>query len=453
MKLKERISNAIAFVGGGVWHSTKNTVKVRIVKTLNLAVTSFMDRDVQDKAASLTFYTLLALVPALALIFAIGRGFGLQDLITDQLFDYFPAQQKAIETAIHFVDSYLNQASQGVFVGIGVLVLLYTLISLLSSIEDAFNAIWGLKKERSIFQKVTDYIAICLLVPVLMICSSGVSIFVSSELQSNIHIPFITPLINWILELSPIILAWLAFTLSFLLIPNTKVKFKYAAISGAVSAIGFQIIELLLLNGQIYVTKYNAIYGSFAFVPLLLVWLQLSWMILLAGCTLSYSLQNVFAYNYMADTNNISTDYMRKVTLVVAVVVCSRFDKGESPLTCGQLAQKYNLPMRLVSNIADRMQAAKLINFIALDDNTVGLAPAIDTSKFSVGHLFKSLDALGDSDFIPGFNENYPDVNAEMERWNLAEWTEPDRILLRDIPVSMPKVADSPKEGAKEAKN
>ena len=131
------INRGWQFAYKGVWQSPKNTVWVKTLKTLNLTFTSFFDRDLQTRASSLTFDTLLALVPALALIFAIGRGFGLQDLLRDQLFTYFPAQKEAIETAIHFVDSYLNESTQGVFVGVGIIVLLYTLISLLS-----ITAIW-----------------------------------------------------------------------------------------------------------------------------------------------------------------------------------------------------------------------------------------------------------------------------------------------------------------------
>lgn len=426
------------FVSKGVWQTTKNTVGVRIVKTLNLTVTSFLDRDLQTRAASLTFNTLLALVPALALLFAIGRGFGLQDLLRDQLFSYFPAQKEAIQTSITFVDSYLDQSAQGVFVGVGIIVLLYTLISLLSSIEESFNFIWGITKDRSLYQKFTDYIAICLLVPILMICSAGVSIFISTVIETKVHIPFITPLINWLLELFPLILVWLAFSLSFLIIPNTKVSFKYAAISGCFSAVAFQILEMLFLNGQIYVTKYNAIYGSFAFLPLLLVWLQFSWLILLSGGTLTYSLQNVFAYNYMANASQVSNNYMRKVALIVTTVIVKRFEKGETPLTCNQIARLYQLPLRLVSNIADQLHHIGIVSYVMLPEDKLGLAPAFDVSSLSAGQLFKQLDGYGDSDFIPSFNSSYGQISEMVDKWEADEWPNADKILLKDIEVTEP---------------
>lgn len=437
-KIGARLSRAWEFASGGVWLSPKNTFKVRLVKTINLTVTSFLDRDLQTRAASLTFNTLLALVPALALIFAIGRGFGLQDLLSDQLFTYFPAQKEAIAASIKFVDSYLAQSSQGLFVGIGIVVLLYTLISLLSSIEESFNYIWGIKKDRSLYQKFTDYIAICLLIPILMICAAGVSIFLSTVIQSNVHIPFLTPIVNILLELFPLVLVWLAFTLSFLLVPNTKVKFKYAAVSGAISAVAFQILELLFLNGQIYVTKYNAIYGSFAFLPLLLVWLQFSWLILLSGGTLTYSLQNVFSYNYLTNSSFVSQDYLRKVAIVVGCVIVEKFEKEETPPTCNEISRIYHLPLRLVTSIVDQMHSLKVFNYVMLEDDHIGVAPAIDVNSLSAGSYLSKMDEYGDSDFIPNFQDNYSEISEMVDGWEKSEWTAADNVLLKDIEIPVP---------------
>lgn len=441
-KIGTAFSRGWEFAYKGVWNSPKNTLWIRILKTLNLTVTSFFDRDLQTRAASLTFDTLLALVPALALLFAIGRGFGLQDLLSDQLFTYFPAQKEAIETAIHFVDSYLNESTQGVFVGVGIIILLYTLISLLSSIEESFNYIWGIKKDRSLYQKFTDYIAICLLIPILMICSAGISIFLSTVFQTNVKIPFLTPVVNWLLDLFPLVLLWLAFALSFLLIPNTKVSFRYASVAGVVSAIAFQILELLFLNGQIYVTKYNAIYGSFAFLPLLLIWLQFSWVILLSGGTLCYSLQNVFAYNYMANSSEVSNAYMRQVTIVLCSIVVSRFEKKEEPLTCNEISRLYRLPMRLVSTLADRLHAIGVFSYVMLGDDKVGLNPAVDVSTLSAGYVLKQLDSFGDTGFIPDFDTNYSDVTKLVEQWERTEWHDADFTLIKDIPSPSPVPAD-----------
>ncbi len=434
-KTVSKAKSAYGYFWSGVWKDPRKNVWTSIVKTLNLTVRSFTDTGLQNKSMSLTYSTVLALVPALALLFAISRGFGFQDMVQNELYVYFPAQQKAISTATSFVDSYLQQSSQGLFVGIGIVMLLWTLISLLSNIEDAFNSIWGIKKARSLPQKVTDYIAICLMVPVLMICSSGASIFMSTILQDNLNLPFLTPVINNLLELAPLVMAWLAFTLSYFLIPNIKVSFKYAAISGAVCAIAFQILQLLFVNGQIYVTKYNAIYGSFAFLPLMLIWLQLSWLILLTGCVLTYSLQNVFAYNYMGDISDVSQSYRREVELVITALVFRRFRRGRTPYTLYDLSKHYDLPMKLVNHSVEALRKAGIIYIVSEDKERVGIAPAVEIGRLSVGELMRRLDAEGNSDFIPGFSEMYAPLLGRFRKTMSAAYTSAETLSICDLPL------------------
>ncbi|MDE6811538.1 MAG: YihY/virulence factor BrkB family protein [Muribaculaceae bacterium] len=438
-KLIARLKAAYIFCTIGVWRVTKDTLGVRIIKTLNLSVRSFFDRNLQMKSASLTYSSVLALVPALALLLAIGRGFGLQDLISNSLYTYFPSQHKALETSMVFVDSYLKEANNGVFVGIGIIVLLWTVISLLSTVEETFNNVWDIKKDRTIYQKITDYIAICLLVPILMICSSGVSIFMSTIVQNNVRLSFLTPLVNISLELAPLFLVWIAFTLSYFLIPNTKVQIKYAAISGAICAVAFQIIQLMFVNGQIYVSKYNAIYGSFSFLPLLLIWMQLSWLVLLFGCVLTYSLQNIFAFNFLGDVTTISHDYRRKISLVVAAVIYQRFHERRVPLTRNDISVLYDIPVRIVGDITYALQGAGLIYTVLIKDDTYGYSPAVDAASLSVGTVLRKLDALGDSNFIPRFNAIYPDLITLTDKWNEMAWNDADRTMVIDLPIPDPQ--------------
>lgn len=423
------------YVTGGVWSDPRDTVGVRIIKTANLAVSSFMDRGLQIKSMSLTYSTVLALVPAFALLFAIGRGFGFQNLLEQNLYTYFPAQNKAISVVLGFVDSYLKQASQGIFVGVGLVMLLWTLVSLLSYIEAAFNSIWDIHRERSLYQKLTDYISICLIIPVMMICSSGISIFMSTAIDNNIDIPFLTPVINGALECVPLVLVWVAFSLSFLLIPNTKVQFKYAAISGAVCAIAFQVIQLLLLNGQIYVAKYNAIYGSFAFLPLLLIWLQLSWLILLAGCVLTYSLQNVFTYNFLGDISTISPDYRRRLAIVLMAIVVRRQIAGRPPLTRSEISSLHDIPIRIVNRLCENLLKARLVYNVLLGEDRVGVAPAVNPETLSVGELLRELDAVGESDFIPRFRNLYSETLLSLDRILDHLYPGCDTIMLKDLEI------------------
>lgn len=281
-RLIDWATNFYAYCTQGVWSDTRGGLKVNVIKTLNLSVVSFMNKDLQTQACNMAFRTLLATVPALALLFALCRGFGFSNLMKTSLMSYFPAQREALEKGLTFVDSYLEQTSEGLFVGVGLIFLLWTLISLVSSAEMALNSIWGVP-DRSWMRKVIDYTAIFLILPVLMICSTGINIFMSSTIQTVLPFKFISPLISALLDSAGLFITWIFFTGVYMLLPNTKVKFKNAFLAGALSGTAFTILQWLFVSGQIYVSKYNAIYGSFAFLPLVMLWLQLVWVITLAG--------------------------------------------------------------------------------------------------------------------------------------------------------------------------
>ncbi|MCH5230033.1 MAG: YihY/virulence factor BrkB family protein [Muribaculaceae bacterium] len=436
----KKIADFFSYCAGGVWDDPSPAFKVKVVKVINLSFRSFLDRDLQTKSMALTFSTVLAIVPAFAMLFAIGRGFGFQNLLEEQLFMNFPAQKSFITFALKFVDSYLNEASQGVFVGVGLVFLLYTLISLLSDIETSFNQIWDIKKDRSLAQKITDYIAICLLVPIMMICSSGVSIFMSSTLQSTTHFKFLTPLVNVALEASPFVLAFLAFTISFSLIPNTKVKLKYAASAGAICAVMFQVLQMLFLSGQLYVSKYNAIYGSFSFLPLLLIWLQLSWLILLFGCVLTYSMQNIFAFNFLDNSVPPSRSLETKVMLIIMAIISKRFHAEMAPLTPQEISVQYNLPIRMVNHLCSKLHKAGLINMVMVNNDYSGVAPAVDTDELTVGNIFKKIETEGNQNFIPRFNEIYSDTVKALDQWFSQCYSDLDKIPLKDIPLPEEKI-------------
>ncbi len=435
----DRIYRLVIYCWSGVWRDPSKSLKVKIIKILNLSVRTFLDSELQNRAAALTFRTLLAIVPAFALLFAIGRGFNLQDLLQSQLYQFFPAQHKAFSTAFSFVDSYLKQSAQGVFVGVGIVFLLWTLISLLSHIEDNFNRVWGVKQGRTFYRKITDYTAVCLLIPILMLCSAGINIFMSTMFDTLFGHSVNSPVISFILDCAPFLLTCVAFTLSFMIIPNTKVNLKYASISGIICGIAFQIIQLLFISGQVYVAKYNAIYGSFAFLPLLLIWLQISWLILLFGCTLTYSMQNIFHFTFTERMDNVSPQYMRKLILATAAVIAVRFARGLRPCTVGELSAKYGLPIRMVTDIVDKLHTAGVVFFVVLPDEAEGVAPAFNVETYTVRQLMETMNAEGDKGFVPEFDRRYKSINRIMEKLAREEYSVASDILLKDLEVPNPR--------------
>ncbi len=438
----EKAVSLYNYLTTGIWSDPRRTWWLNVLRTLNLSVNSFFNRDIQTQACALTYRTMLAVVPALALLLAIGRGFGMQQVLQDELYQLFPAQHVAINYAMNFINSYLQQTSEGVFVGVGIVFLLWTLISLLGNVEDTFNLIWGQKGGRSIWRKLSDYTAMLLILPVLMICASGISLLLSSTLNAIFHFDFMTPVISWILEAASWLMTWLFFTAIYALVPYAKVKFVNAFVSGAIAGTGFLVLQWLFVTGTLYVARYNAIYGSFAFLPLLLLWLQLVWVIVLAGAVICYSSQNVFAFNLDNQVSNISSDYRSKVTIAIAAVFVHRFIKRSGPATARDLMELYDLPARLVTDLTDKLCRAGVLSRVMMEGrkDETGYQLAVEPSTMTVGSLFRIVYGLGATDFIPDFDKNFPGVNAAYARIEQQL-----RNLSDSIPLSQLEIAEKSK--------
>lgn len=440
-RMAKRAASWYSYFYNGVWSDTRSNWRIDTIRTLSLSVRSFADRDLQLRSAALTYQTALAIVPALAVVFAIGRGFGLQDMIVDELHQVFAGQQGAIDGAINYVDSYLKQsAGGGVFMGIGLVFLMWTIISLIGNVEYAFNAIWGVKQGRSLGRKVTDYTAIILILPILMVCSNGLTIFMSTAMQRMLPFSFMTPAISWMLDIASLVMTWLFFAGTYFLVPNTKVRFTNALLAGGIAGTAFVVLQWLFVTGQLYVSKYNAIYGSVAFLPLFLVWAQLAWMITLAGAVICYSSQNIIQFSFNQQIRSISHDYNRQIALAVMTVVVHRFVKGERPLAEHDFAVKYHIPVRLVGEITARMLRAGLLERVVLDDKGehFGLQSALPPERVTIATVMQRLNAEGNADFVPEFKKNFASIISKMNNLNEAYLKEAADIHLVDLEVVRP---------------
>ena len=398
-----RCTTAWNYVTGGLWSDPRRKWWINVLRIINLSVNSFLNKDIQTQACAMTYRTMLAVVPALALFLAIGRGFDIQGVLQSELYRLFPAQRAAISYSMQFVDSYLSQTSEGLFLGVGIVFLIYTLISLLSNVEQTFNMIWGQQNGRSVWRKISDYTTMLLILPILMICVSGINLLLSNTLNSIFRFDFMTPVISLILEGVSMLMTFLFFTAVYILLPNTKVKFKYAFISGVIAGTGFMILQWLFVTGTVYVTKYNAIYGSFAFLPLMLLWMQLAWVICLAGTVICYSSQNVFAFSLDREVTSIS-----------------------------------DLPARLVTDITDRLCSVGILNRVLIsgEKDVFGFQLAVDPSTFTVKELTARLYTMGTADFIPQFRNRFPLVISTFAKIESAFCSVTDDMLIADI---MPK--------------
>lgn len=402
-KIKEFIQRAIRYVTHDIWRVEKGNKSKRklglinVIKAFILAIRNVNGADLNTHAAALTYRTLLALVPMLAVLFAIARGFNLQGLLENQLYVYFDGQGDALKRVLSVVDQSLQYAESGLFLGIGIIVLLYTVVGLLAKIEDTFNGIWQINKPRNYYRMFTDYLALVIIAPVFLILNTGLSFFLNAVADEYVIGVVISPLI----KLLPLVITILIFTFLFIYIPNTKVRFTGALIAGVFTGICFQVFQSLYINGQIWITKYNAIYGSFAALPLLLLWMQLTWFIILFGVELTFAYQNVNKFDFEHETRNITRRYLDFVYLTIMTLIVKRFEKGEEPYTADQLSEEYKIPTRLTSDILFRLHRVGLITETSGEKPLMpAYMPAMDINQITVTSFFETLDLYGSEDFV-----------------------------------------------------
>jgi membrane protein len=264
-----------------------------IYRILYLTIRFFTTKRVMTQASALTYSTLLAIVPILAVVFAIARGFGYNKYIELWFRDAFSSQPQAADAIVGFVNGYLIHTKSGIFLGIGLIFMLYTVLMLMNNVEETFNQIWQVSNSRPIMRSFAYYLAMFLLFPIMVIVSTGVSVFMATIAASMKGTIILGSAARILLDLSPYLLMSMLFIALYVYLPNTKVKLSSAIIPGILAGVAMQLLQLFYIHSQIWVTGYNAIYGSFAALPLFMLWVQISWTICLFGAQLTYTNQNM----------------------------------------------------------------------------------------------------------------------------------------------------------------
>lgn len=273
-------------------------------------------------------------------------------------------------------------------------------------VERAFNSIWQVKKPRSIIRQFTTYFSAILIIPLLIVLSSGLSIFINTTLSQTFVFQVLSPVLKFGVKFAPYFINWIIFTIMYLVIPNTRVRFYNALIAGIIAGTAFQIFQILYIHGQVYLSRYNIVYGSFAAVPLLLLWLQISCLIILLGAEISYASQNIKNFEYEVDTNNISTRYKNFLTLFITYIIVKQFEEQKPPLSSDQIATKYKLPIRLVNQLITKLVEVAILNEVYSEISKLKtFQPAIDINQLTVNILFSKLEMHGSELFLTNKNE------------------------------------------------
>ena len=382
------------------------------------------------RSAALTFYTLMSLVPLLALVFAVVKGFGLADGLVENLYELFPQHPETVDYIVGFAENALARTQGGVVAAVGLVMLFWAVIRVFGSIENAFNNIWEVKVERSIARQWTDYIAVVMIVPVLWILANAVGNYIEQVLGLYDKWYFTT-----LSRLASMVVIWTMFTLLYLIIPNARVRFQSALMAGIVAGTIFLLFQWGYVYVQRWMTSYNAVYGSFAALPLFLIWMQTSWEILLFGGELSFAYQNISRFAEERESLRISYDQRRKVLLAVMILVARNFRDHGGTLPTDEIRKRLGLPTRIVNDILFQLvQAGQLIAVRSGDgEREVAFAPAHDLSSTTVYGILEAVERTGQTTLDLGQTPELARMNREVESLKKEVLHSPNNVRLTDL--------------------
>lgn len=397
-----------AFFTHDIWHVKLERFPkwqrgaVKLARIVLLAIQDYGKKQLALRATALTLYSLLSIVPVIAMIFGIAKGFGLEAYLTEQLNSAFANQPEVLNNLLNYVHNLLGKSRGGIIAGFGFALLLWSVLQVLGNIEDAFNFIWYVQTPRTWARKFTDYLSIILVAPLFIIVSGTVNIFISTQLTSfAADISFLGDTVSNLIIISikflPYLTTAILFFLLYMVMPNTRVKPSAAIYAGIVAGTVFQLFQWAYIEFQVGVSNYNAIYGSFASIPLFITWLQFSWMIVLVGAEISYSVQNVLDHQSDVQANSISHEMKMLYSLFILHDICKRFKGGQKAVGVKELSKKLDLHTNLCKIILQQLIRAKLVAETVDQKTRDSLyLPAIDVSLINLAFVKNKLESVGD---------------------------------------------------------
>lgn len=416
-----RLSDIITFFtdtvfrkGAGEYRNPVARWAVRQYKLLFYTVQGLSSHGTMVRSAALTFYTLMSLVPVVALVFAVVKGFGLAEGLEQNLYEVLPQSPEVIDYVVGFAQKALARTQGGWVALVGVLTLFWAVIKVFGSIEDAFNNIWEVRSTRSAARKYGDYIAVVVVAPILWVISSSMGNY-AAEILGVAG----SPALEVLSRAGSLVVAWVMFTFIYVVLPSTKVRFTAALTAGVVAGTAFVLFQWGYVYLQRWMTSYNAIYGSFAALPLFLLWMQISWEILLLGGELSFAYQNVARFDEERESLLVSYDCRRKLMVGVMLLVSHAFRDGRGAVSFSEIRDRLDVPTRIMNNILYTLVQARMLNEIRTEgtDYDLEYAPARDISTLRVYDILSAVDSHG-------FGRDTIDMRSNRELRRCAEVVE-----------------------------
>lgn len=426
-----------------IWHAPIKKLPrwkaygVRVLRILLVTSEGFTKSQIQQGASSLTYYSLLALVPVIALFLGLARGFELEQTLVNWLLKEFPEQKTIIEPLFEFANQALKHAKGGIIAGIGVALFLWAAIKILLNIEFVLNQIWEVSKGRTLPQRFTDYLALICLAPLIILIASGLPAIVSSAfiaLSSRVSeiqklSAFVWPLLN----LLPFVFLCLLFTFLYAFMPNTRVRLTPAFIAGILTGIIYQLVQWMYLYFQIGVSSLGAIYGTFAAVPLFLIWLHLSWVIILLGAKVTFAIQNVDGYGFISEDTYLSHNFRTTCSLRIAHFCVQRFSHTKPGPTLMEISNTLALPLNLAGRLVHQLIEAHILVEIKTADNQESrFQPAETLETLTVKKLMDRINERGGSLPLPPSKE-LTMILKSLKSFDEAIKKSSGNVLLKDM--------------------
>lgn len=435
---------AIGFLTTDIWRIRRKdlprsrSLLIRLLRIVVLTFRGLAEDRCQLRASSLTFYSLLSIVPVLAMVFGIAKGFGFEKTLQDILLERLAGQEEVALQIIHFSHALLDNVKGGLMAGIGILALFYTIIKILSHIENAFNDIWGIRTPRSLGRKITDYLSMILICPILFLMSSGATLFIASGVRQATErvalLEAVSPVISFLLAFLPYCVMWILLSFIYIFMPNNRVKLTSALLAGIIAGTAYHLFQWIYILFQLNVTRYNAIYGSFAALPLFFIWLQVSWLIVLFGAEISFAHQNVDSYEFEQDCHNASHAFKTLLSLSIVHLIVKNFSKGAPQWTALQISHHLEIPIRLVNQLLyELVEAGILSESCPDDDRSRRYLPARDPDSLTIKTVLDALAHRGNDAIPVARSEDMERLSRSLNEFNKTIESSPSNLLLKAI--------------------
>lgn len=396
-----------------------------------IALSDFNKDRITEKASALTYFSLLSIVPVLAMAFGIAKGFGLENYLQEELGKFFSGQETVLKTSLEFASRMIENAKGGIIAGISFVFLIYAVLRLMYNIEISFNQIWN-TRSRTWQRKLSDYLAIMIIGPVFVILSGSATALVTSQLNNLSEqfevLSYLKPLISF----GRYVLIWLFLALLYLIFPNTRVKLFPALAAGILAGTAYQLTQLAWLEVQVFLSSYNAIYGSFAAFPLFMIWLQLSWLIVLFGAEYAFATQHAITWHYDSKSMQMSGIHKRKVTILILRHIVKNFEMGSKPLTVSDLSAIVQIPYRFIKDICDELVEVGLLNKVANEEAEI-YQPALDINRIDIHTVLRKVEYKGFNELKTNEDELYEEIESLMQTIDETIKQSPGNKLLKEL--------------------